>query len=119
MLVVEGLGGYPLPENIPIEEFKSLESLKLVGEVDRLLDIIRPNGDATTEFLSAPSLSLLELHWTFHEWDFPFETLLEILRERKEGGHRVKTVRVTGEYRQCSNEEALELSRLVDVLMLD
>ena len=120
-LVVEGFGGYPLPGNIPIEQFESLESLKLVGEVDRLLYILQPNGDPTSGApgVLVPLLSYLELHSAIPDRDIPFEMLTEILRERKEAGHGVKTVRIVGEYEECPSELASGLTELVDVLILE
>ena len=118
-LVVDGLDGYPLPGNIPIKRFESLESLKLVGEVDRLLDVLQPSGNTARGALPVPFLSHLELHPTLPGHDFPFEALMEILRERKEAGHGVKTLCIGGEYGECSSEVASELTKLVDVLMID
>ena len=119
-LAVEWFGGYPLilPGNIPIEQFESLESLKLVGEVDRLLEILQPNGNATSGVL-VPFLSYLELHAASPEHDIPFEVLTTILRERKEAGHGVKTVHIVGEYEGCPSGMASGLTELVDVLILD
>ena len=116
-LVLEGFGGYPLPSNIPIEQFESLESLKLVGEVGRLLEILQPNGNAISGVL-VPLLSHLELHSALPARDIPFEVLTEILRERKEVGYGVKTVRIVGEYEKCPSEMASVLTELVDVLIL-
>ena len=118
-LVVKGFGGYPLPENIPIDQFESVEKLTLVGEVDRLLGILRPNGSTTSKVLPVPFLSRLELHSTLHVDDFPFEALAEILRKRKKAGRTVKTVRVAGEYGGRSSQKASELTKFVDVLTLD
>jgi len=116
-LVVEGFGGYPLPGNIPIEQFGSLESLKLVGEVDRLLEILQPNRNATGGVL-VPFLSRLELHAAVPRHDIPFEVLTKILKERKEAGHGVKTVRIVGEYEECPSGLASGLTEHVDVLAL-
>ena len=118
-LVVDGIGGYPLPANIPIEQFESLETLKLVGEVGRLLGILQPNDNATSGILLVPFLSHLELHPAPHELDLPFEMLTEILRKRKEAGHGVKTVRIVGEYGERLSGVGSELTKFVDVLMLD
>ena len=117
-LVVEGFGGYPLPSNIPIEQFGSLESLKLVGEVDRLLYILQPTSNATGGTL-VPFLTYLELHTGVPVRDIPFEVLAEILRERKEAGREVKTVRILGEYEKCPSELVSGLTELVDILILD
>lgn len=105
--------------NIPIEQFESLESIRLVGEVATLLHIMRPTGKTSSNTLPVPFLSYLELHSTIDRGDFPFEVLTEILRERKEAGHGVKAVRITGEYRECSSEEISELVKFVDALILD
>lgn len=111
-LTVEGFGGYPLPGDIPIEQFESLEGLELTGEVDCLLHIMRPNRIATSEVLSVPFPSLLELRLTFCESDFPL--LAKVLKERKEAGHGVKTILITGVYHGWSSKETSELARLVD-----
>ena len=117
-LVVEGFDGYPLPRNIPIDQFGSLESLGLVGEADRLLEILKPNGNTSGEVIPVPFLSHLELHPTFHERNFLSElSLMGILIERKEAGHRVKTIRIVGSYHL--GEMASELAKFVDVLTLD
>jgi len=116
---VEGIGGYPLPANIPMEQFESLETLKLVGEVGRLLDILKPNDNVTSGVLLVPFLSHLELHPAIDELGFPFERLTEILRKRKGTGHGVKTVRIVGVYAEPSSEVSSELTKLVDSLMLD
>jgi hypothetical protein len=117
-LVIEEFDGHPLLDDIPIEQFESLESLELVGDVDRLLRIIQPNSN-TPNGVPVPFPSLSELRPTTHAGDFPFEVLMEVLRERKQAGYGVKTVRIAGGYGECSKEEASELSKFVDVLMLD
>jgi len=50
---------------------------------------------------------------------FPFEVSTGILRERKEAGHEVKTVRIMGEYEEYSSEVALGLTEVMGMLMLD
>ena len=116
-LVVEGIDGYPLPVNIPIEQFESLETLQLVGEVNRLLGILQPKYNATSGVLLVPFLSRLELHPALHERNLPSETLVKIMRKRKEAGHGVKTVRIVGGGR--SGKMASALTKFVDALMLD
>jgi len=118
-LVVEGFNGFPLPGNIPIEQFESLEYLKLVGEVDRLLKILQPNGNMTNGTLPVPFLSHLELRPTLFRSNFPFVALVEILRQRKVAGHGVKSVRIAGEYGKCPSGLVSRLTKLVDVLTLD
>ena len=115
-LVVEGFNGYPLPGNIPIEQFESLESLKLVGEVDRLIEILRPNGNTINGTLPVPFLSHLELHPVLFGCKFPSRVLVEILRDRKVAGYGVKAVRIAGE---CPHRVVTRLTRLVDVLTLN
>ena len=117
--IVEGFSGYPLPGNIPIEQFESLESIRPAGEVDTLHHIMRPTGKTSSDTLLVPFLSHLEFHSTVDGRDFPFEVLTEILRERKEASHGVKAVRVTGEYGECSSEEVSKLVKFVDALILD
>lgn len=118
-LVVEGVGGYPLPANIPIERFESLETLKLVGEAGRLLDVLQPHHNVASEVLLVPFLSRLELHPALREPDLPFEMLTKILRKRKEADHGVKALRIVGGYGGCPSEVASELTKSVDVLMVD
>jgi len=118
-LIVMGSDDYPPPGDIPIEQFENLENLELVGEMDRLLRIIQPNRNATSRALSVPFPSLLELRTTIRRGGSPFEVLAEVLRERKEAGYGVKTVRVMGEYEGCSIEEYSELIKFVNVLILD
>ena len=118
-LVVEGFDGYPQPRNIRIEQFESLESLKLVGETGRLLKILRRNGDTIKRVLPVPFLSHLEHHQILPERGFPFEALTKTLRERKEAGYGSDTVRIVGKYGKCSIEVAPELTKFVGVLMLD
>lgn len=118
-LIVEGFNGFPLTRNIPIEQFENLESLKLVGEVDRLLKILQTNRNTTNGTLPVPFLSHLELHPTLFGCKFPFRMLVEILKERKVAGHGVKTVRIVGEYEKCPSSVVSRLTNLVDVLMLD
>ena len=112
-LIIEGFGDYPLPDTIPIAQFESLECLKLVGQVGRLLRIIQPNGNTASGVLPVPSLSHLELDLALG--DSTFEVLGEVLKERKEAGHGVKTVRIMGEH--SGDEEASELTKFVDVLI--
>ena len=119
LLTVEGFNGFPVPGNIPIEQFESLESLKLVGEVDRLLRILQPNGNTTKRALPVPFLSHLELHPTLFRCTFPFGLLVGILKERKVAGYRVKTVRIGGEYGECPSGVVSRLTKLVDALVLD
>lgn len=114
-LVVEGNDGYPQPGDIPVEQFESLEGLELVGDVSKLLRLVKYQDN---EVLPVPFPSLLELRITVYEDDFPFQELAEVLRERKEVGCGVRTVRSTGRCRKCSREEAEELEKFVDVLVL-
>jgi len=118
-LAVEGYHGCPLAGGIPIEQFENLEGLELMGEVDRLLHVIRPGGNTTGRVFPVPLLSYLELHPVEDGPEIPFEMLAEILRERKEAGHGVRTVRIVGNCRRCSSEEASELTKFVDALILD
>ena len=118
-LVVEGFNSLPLPGNIPIEQFGSLESLKLVGEVHRLLEILQPDGNATKGVLPVPLLSHLELRAAIAADGFPFGMLTEILREREEAGCGVGTLHIVGWYGEYPSEAASELAGLVGVLMLD
>ena len=118
-LIVEGFNGFPQPRNIPIEQFETLESLKLVGEVDRLLEILQRRGNRTNRVLLVPFLSHLELHPVLFGCDFPFGALVEILGERKAAGHGVKTVRIVGECGECPSGVVSRLTKLVNVLTFD
>jgi len=103
---------HPLPAIIPIERFESLETLKLVGRVGRLLlYILQPNNNLVSGVLLVPFLSRLELHPALPERDLPYEVLTEILRKRKVAGHGVETVRIAGECRQCSSGPAIPSAR--------
>ena len=63
-LVVEEYDCSPPPGDIPIELFKSSESLGLVDKVGRFLYISEPNDHTTGGVLLVPFLSHLKLHPT-------------------------------------------------------
>jgi hypothetical protein len=116
--VVEGCNRYPQPGDIPTEQFESLESLELVGDVGGLLRVIQPRKQ-TGGIFSIPFPSLRELRCVIRDVDPPIHVLEEVLMERKEAGYGVKVARVAGRFRKCSSEEVERLNRFVDVLVID
>ena len=113
-LCVEAYGGCPSPGDIPMEQFESLESLELMGEVGELLSVVRSNGSVTSGIPSIPFPSLSELHLIIRGGDFPFEALAGVLKERKEAGYRIKALRIKGRCKGYSEAVTWELAKLVD-----
>lgn len=116
-LTVEASGGCPPLEDIPIGQFDSLKSLGLVGEADTLVPMIRPNHGISGRFTSVPCPALSEIRITPKDTYFPLDELAEVLKERREAGHGVKTVRILGEYR-CLPGQIGELRKFVNELIV-
>ena len=116
-LTVEASGGCPPLEDIPTVQLDNLQSLGLVGETDTLIPMIRPNYGISGRFISVPCPLLSEIRITPKDTYFPLDELAEVLRERIEAGHGVKTVRILGEYR-CLPGQIGELRKIVDELIL-
>ena len=116
-LTIEASGGCPPVADIPISQFENLQKLKLAGETDTLAPLIRPNRGISGALLSVPCPSLLEISISPKKVMFPLGTLAEVLKERREAGYGVRTVRILGRY-QCSDGEMRELRKLVDELVV-
>lgn len=112
-LTIEASGGCPPVDDVPIERFENLRTLKLVGETDTLAAMIRPDHGVSGGVLSVPCPVLLEVLITPNHTNFPLGDLVEVLRERKEAGHGVKTVRIWGKFR-CLEGEIKELRKFAD-----
>ena len=115
-LTVEASGGCPPLGDIPIVQFENLRTLGLVGETNTLALMIRPNYSVSGSVLSVPCPMLSEVTISPKHANFPLGTLVDALRERKEAGRKVKTVRISGKYR-CLEGHMKELGELVDELI--
>jgi len=109
-LTIEVSDGTILAEDLPIEQFENLRTLGLAGETDTLAPMIRPNRDIAGGFGSVPCPGLLEILITPKHTNFPLGELIEALKERKEAGNEVKTVRILGKF-QCLEGEIRELRK--------
>ena len=115
-LNIEASDGCLPIDDVPIERFENLRTLGLVGETDSLAPMIRPNLGISGGVLSVPCPALSEVWITPKHTNFPLGELVDVLRERKEAGHGVKTVRIWGKF-QCLEGEMKELRKFADELV--
>ena len=114
-LTIEVSDGCILIDDIPIDRFENLRTLGLVGETDTLAPMIRPNRGISGGVLSVPCPDLSEVSITPKHTNFPLGELVDALRERKEAGNGLKTVRIWGKF-QCLEGEIKELRKFVGEL---
>ena len=112
-LSVEASGGCPPIEDIPIRQFERLQTLGFVGETDTLVPMIRPNPGLSGRFPSVPCPALSEIRITPKNSYFRLDELAQVLKERRDAGHGVKTIKILGESR-CLPSEIKELRNVVD-----
>ena len=116
-LTVEASGGCPPLDDIPIELFYGLRTLVLAGETSALIPMIRPQYGVSRTSVTVPCPSLSEVWITPRSVSFPLSILAEVLRERREAGYGVKTVRIW-EKRECVDAEIRELGNFVENLVV-
>ncbi|KAF9650463.1 hypothetical protein BDM02DRAFT_3164908 [Thelephora ganbajun] len=116
-LTIEASGGCPPPEDIPTRQLGSLQTLWLVGEIDTLVRIIRPSYYRSGDVELVPCPALKEVRIAPKDNYFLLDELTGILRERKEAGHAVRTVRIMGQSR-CSPSQIRELRKIVDEVIV-
>lgn len=116
-LTVEASGGCPPLEDIPIRQFENLQILSLVGETDSLVPLVQPNRSASGSFISIPCPALSEIRIAPKDNYFQLDLLTQVLRERREAGYGVRTVRIFGESR-CLPSQVKELRGTVDELIV-
>ena len=108
----------PLGE-IPIEQFESLESLELVdGSADIYSSTMRPQCHTLSGALAVPLPTLLELQSTSNA-SLPLDTLAEVLRERKQAGYGLETVRIRGVCVEPVEELNAKVKEFVGKLILE
>lgn len=111
-LNVDASEGCPSLDDIPIEQFGNLRTLGLLGEADTLVPMIRPNRGISSSLVSVPCPALSEVDITPKHINFPLGELTQVLKERKEAGCGVKTVRISGKF-HCLEGEIKELGKFV------
>ena len=116
-LSIEASGGCPPLADIPIRQFDKLEMLMLVGETDSLVPMIQPDRGAPGAPPSVPCPKLSEIRISPKDHYFQLDQLARVLKERKEAGYGVQTVKIYGESR-CLPGQIKELEKLVDELVI-
>ncbi|KAF9785490.1 hypothetical protein BJ322DRAFT_1063465 [Thelephora terrestris] len=105
-LTVEAAGGCPPVDDIPIEQFESLQKFDFMGETDSLISLIR----------NTPSPELSEIRIFPKEHYFPLDGLVEVLRQRRGSiFDGVKSVRIFGKDK-CLRTQIKDLGKFVDVV---
>jgi len=117
MLTVEASGGCPPVEDIPIHLFERLRTLELIRETDSLALMIQAKRTISGGIQSVPCPELSEIRIIPKDSHFRLEELARVLRERREAGHGVKTVKILGENR-CLPSQIDELKKFVDELIV-
>ena len=107
----------PLGE-IPIEQFEGLESLELVDCADMYSSLMLPYHHTLGGALVVPFPALLELQITSNI-NLPLDELAEILKERKQAGCGVGTVRIRGECTESVEELTAKMEEFVGELILE
>jgi hypothetical protein len=117
-MTVEASGGCPPLDDIPIELFYGLQTLMLAGETNTLVPMIRPSHGISRSTTSVPCPALSEVWIAPRGVSFPLRVLAEVLRERREAGYGVHTVRIWGKH-ECVEEEIGELGNFVENLVIE
>jgi hypothetical protein len=112
-LTVEAAGGCPPLDDVPIEQFGSLQRLQFTGETDSLVPMIKLNRSISGSVLSAPCPELSEIWITPRDHYFALSGLMEVLGQRREADYGVKTIRILGRYK-FTQTQILELRKSVD-----
>lgn len=107
----------PLGE-IPIEQFEGLEGLELVDCADMYSSLMLPYHHTLGGALVVPFPALLELQITSNI-NLPLDELAEILKERKQAGCGVGTVRIRGECTESVEELTAKMEEFVGELILE
>lgn len=116
-LTVEAAGGCPPLDDIPIQQFGSLQRLGFAAETDSLVPMIQLSRGISGNFLTTPCPELSEICITPKDHYFPLDGLAGVLRQRKEAGYGVKTIRIIGQYK-CTRSQIDELRKLVDQVII-
>lgn len=109
---------YPSLGGIPIDQFESLESLELVDCADMYSSLMLPYRHRLSGALVTPLSTLLELQTTSNA-PLPLDELAEVLRERKQAGHEVETVRIRGLCAEPMEELIAKMKEFVGELILE
>jgi len=109
---------YPPLGEIPIDQFESLESLELVDCTNMYSSLMLPYRHRLSGALVIPLPTLLELQTTSNA-ALPLDELAEVLRERKEAGHGVATVRIRGVCAEPAEELIAKMKEFVGELILE
>lgn len=100
--------------DFPIWMFKNLHGLFLIGEIDSLVQIIKVNHK---KFVPCPSLLEIGIS-PIGSNTFTPGKLRNILKERKEAGHGVKTIQITQEgWYECKKADIKELEEVVNKII--
>ena len=109
---------YPPLGEIPIDQFESLESLELVDCADIYPSLMLPYRHRLSGAVVTPLPTLLELQTTSNAV-LPLDGLAEVLRERKQAGHEVETVRIRGLCAEPTEEVVMKMGEFVGELILE
>jgi len=109
---------YPSLGGIPIDQFESLESLELVDCADMYSSLMLPYRHGLSGALVIPLPTLSELQTTSNI-ALPLDGLVEVLRERKQAGHGVETVRIRGVCAEPVEELIAKMEEFVGELILE
>ena len=109
---------HPPLGGIPIEQFESLENLELVGGGNIYFSLIKPHRHTPSGVLVVPFPALLELQITVDS-NISLDALVGVLRERKQSGRGVETVRIRGKCAQSVYGPAAKMREFVGELILE
>lgn len=109
---------YPPLGGIPIEQFESLENLELVGGGNIYFSLTKPYLRTFGGVLVVPFPALLELQITVDS-NISLDALAGVLRERKQSGRGVATVRIRGMCAQSIYGPAAKMREFVGELVLE
>jgi len=109
---------YPPLGEIPIDQFESLARLELVDCADIYSSLMLPYRHRLSGALVTPLPTLSELQATSNEI-LPLDGLAEVLKERKQAGHGVETVRIRGVCAEPVEELIAKMKEFVGELILE
>ena len=109
---------YPPLGELPIEQFESLETLELVNGGNMYFSLIEPCRHSFSGALVVPFPALRELQITFDS-SLSLDILAEVLKERKQAGHRVETVRIRGICAKSIDGPIAEMREFLGELVLE
>lgn len=107
VLIMEAIGGFPPPDDLPMDKFENLDRLELIGEVDSLIRMIEVDDGKP---IPCAKLSQLRIS----PFTSPFlSEIRKVLAKRRDAGCGVKTITIPRGH-ESTDADVEELRKVVD-----